>query len=447
MFPNDTNPENHSFVFAAAFHLGIPLAICQTRNSSGWLEIKDELEAKFLEHPDVFQIVPFDAYESITKYPLGRPLIIRHLDFFRIYNLPRIFQDEGFALSDDSYKLDHLVWLCPSGVVLLIGRISFLEEKSPIAFEQFENEIMWKHYEELTYVFTEIAKTVFSVIPVKVLNSSICSAIDLANCRKAIGFREEFLGSLSSNSTFVDATVFLKENVKAFYLYQDMLIDIYFVNWMTNEPNVEYSANLEYTFATVTSPDPVYLRTIGIAFSSFIGLVWLQKHLSEQSQVLQQVMIGDGSLGNEISVELKLFRSFCLQFMNESQPISVRLTHDYLDPVEEFWGRSRMNLLVRQINEQLATLEEMYKWIEEIKKEARNLKIGLAAILLTLISLTAVAAQLISTIDVKGQLGADERIVLIAVGFIVGILTTLVIYLLPISRQQGRIKIRRNKKK
>ena len=75
----------------------------------------------------------------------------------------------------------------------------------------------------------------------------------------------------------------------------------------------------------------------------------------------------------------------------------------------------------------------MFDWVEEVKKEVRNFKIGLAAVLLALISITAVAAQLVSTIDVNSQLGVGERILFIFIGFTIGILSTLGIYMLPIK--------------
>jgi amino acid transporter len=90
-----------------------------------------------------------------------------------------------------------------------------------------------------------------------------------------------------------------------------------------------------------------------------------------------------------------------------------------------------MDELIGQIQGQLETLEDMSNGIEELNKDVRNFKIGIAAVLLSLISITAVVAQLISTLDINMQLRIKERTFLILLGFIIGIFATIVIYVLP----------------
>ena len=191
---------------------------------------------------------------------------------------------------------------------------------------------------------------------------------------------------------------------------------------------------IEYDDSSIVSDDSSYIFYIHIAYSTFIGLLWLVKHLGEGLRRLQNIFIGQSPFKKGVSSELKLLRIFCLQFINESNPISIRLTRRYMECIEIFWKASRLSLLVNQINEQLAALEEMVDWIEGLEREARNFKIGIAAILLAVISITAVVAQLVSTIDVNSQLSGLERGYLILIGLVVGVLCTLGIYMLPFAK-------------
>lgn len=59
--------------------------------------------------------------------------------------------------------------------------------------------------------------------------------------------------------------------------------------------------------------------------------------------------------------------------------------------------------------------------------------------MLALVSVAAVAAQVLSTLDMHNRVGVDERIVLISLGFSIGLLVTIAITLWPVSG----IRIRR----
>jgi len=466
MFPYDPNAGKHALIFIAGFHLGIPLALCQTRKSAvcrklckivpksicerflhknrdtarksiGWAEISEELSDSFPSRSTCFEVVSVD-YEPETRFPLGKPLIIRHLKFFDVFNLPKFLQDAGFTFSADKYKLDNLIWICPSGIVLVAAKISS-DIDDFISLGQFEDTIVEKYYAELAYIFTEVAEVIIDVLSTELLSSSLCCTSDIEKCKQGIYFRKRFsdLGRYDVLASGLASVSFLQDNHEARALYDDILIDIYYIDFFARE-NKE-KLRIDYIDSSIESSDSSYLLIISIAYSSFVGLLWLVKHLGEQSRILQEGLLGISPLREGISSELKLFRIFCLQFINESRPISVRLTRPYMTCLEECWKQYRMHTLIDQVNGQLATLEKMFDWVEEDKKEVRNSKIGLAAVLLALISIAAVAAQLVSTIDVNSQLGVRERMVFIFIGFIIGILSTLGIYKLPIDRLR-RIK-------
>ena len=77
----------------------------------------------------------------------------------------------------------------------------------------------------------------------------------------------------------------------------------------------------------------------------------------------------------------------------ESQPIDVLIDIYYIDFCLD-----------------LSCSNKMVEWIDQQAKEDRNLRIGIAAVVLALISIVAVAAQLISTLDVSNQIGWQDRL-------------------------------------
>lgn len=195
MFPynkDNKQPEEYSLTFIAGFHLGIPLAICQTRESTGWIEVRKELSESFSKESAPFELLSVD-YEPETNFPLGKPVTIRFLKFFEVFNFKQFLQDEGLLLPPNQYKFDSLIWICPSGVVLVIGRIYCYQNRC-ISLSQFEN-IVEKHYAELAYVFTEVAKVILSLLPEDLSSISFCCTSDIQKCKNALDIRKEFSAS------------------------------------------------------------------------------------------------------------------------------------------------------------------------------------------------------------------------------------------------------------
>lgn len=438
MFPHEPGQGERALLFIAGFHLGIPLAICHTHRSTGWAGVYEELSATFSQYSGSFEVVPIH-YEGVTHFPLGKPLVMRQRDFLDVFDLPGYLRDGGFPVPPEKCRLAHLTWICPSGVVLIMGRISF-DTDDTIALVQFEENVIENHYAELSYLFTEIAEVLYSVIPRSILSSSVCYGSRIERIQEGIDLRRKSSGPGRQDSAARASVAvrILQGCDKARALYEDILIDVYYIDFCASGPQEQRL--IGYVDSSMVSSDPANVLMIGIAYSSFVGFLWLVEHLGEQSRALQDSLIGISGVKKEISSELKLFRIFCLRLINESKPISVRLTREYMECIEQFWESSRLYSLVDQVNDQLGVLERMFDWVEESERQVRTMKIELAAALLALISIAAVAAQLVSTVDVTSQLGAEERMGLIALGFIVGILGTTVIYLLPISRWRAPLK-------
>jgi hypothetical protein len=435
MFQQDFTKKKNTFVFVGGFHLGLPLAFTQTEESSGWTEIAAELSAEFLKQGDLYELGS-DEYESETKFPLGNPIKLRHKRFFEYFDLPRYLRDEGFPLSKGSYETDNRIWVLPTGIVLVIGMIS-VDSDRLISLTQFEDKIVETHYPELAYLFVQVAQVALRGIRPGLLNSAIACKSDIQKCLSAIGTLKAFETSEDFLSGRMNPATYIRGNEAFSALLSDILVDVYYLHYRLS--NTKERIRIGYVDSEIASPDPSHLLVISIAFSSFVGFLWLVKHLGEQSRVLQDALIGTKELANDVSHDLKLFRIFCLQFINESSPISVRLTGYYMTRLEECWKEFRLIELAGQVNDQLQTLEQMFDWIEEAKKETRNFKIGLAAVLLALISVSAVTAQLVSTIDFGNTVDWQQRVYLIVLGFAVGIICTVTIYLIPHRKKWYRL--------
>lgn len=128
---------------------------------------------------------------------------------------------------------------------------------------------------------------------------------------------------------------------------------------------------------------------------------------------------------------MKSFRVFCLRLLNEIRPMSIRLKREYMEAMESFWEGSRMEKDVDLINSQLATIENIFEWIDATKKQIRDFKLTLGAVVLTIISISAVVAQLISTIDFNSEIDKNLRIILISGGSSFVALIILLIYIIP----------------
>jgi len=231
----------------------------------------------------------------------------------------------------------------------------------------------------------------------------------------------------------------IREDPKLVNLFCDILKDVYYISFTPTENktkhHIDYAAscNIGYVDTQIESFDKNYLHVISIAYSSFSGFLWIQRFLNEKSLLLQEELEKGRALKKKIkkiSDDLKLFRIFCLQFINESAPINIRLTRPYMECLEKCWEEYRMHNLTKYIDGQLETLDKMFNWIEENLKEEWNSKVVLIAFLISLISITAVVAQLISTVDFDNQiLDKPDRVLSILLGFLSGIFITTGIFI------------------
>lgn len=426
MFPSNINVDKQNIFFVAAGSLGMPLALCSTRKGLGWKHLYTELKDKFSAKS--YKVVNI-THNPETFFPLGTPLTIQVPHLFDIFNLRQL--QEKTQMLPANYKLDHVIWICPSGIILIIGKISFNDDKVKIDLKKLNQSMFKDHYAELGYVLNEITEIVVETLPAEFLKPPLCSTKDIKRIKDGVRLRANLRESNSSK--IID---WLTSNSEAQKIFADSILDVYFMHYHPNNDLVlsedKPGYQVRYFDALFTAPEPEYLLMVCIAYSSFVGLLWLVRHLGEQVEILQTNMIGKTYLNSNASSSLKLFRIFCLRFISESNPISIRLETSYMNCLESCREPYRMKENIAQVNEQLTTLEKIADWIDDNNNAIRDRKINLAAVTLAIVSITAVAAQLISTLDVNSQLSGTERSIFILVGFLVGgILSLLGTLLLP----------------
>jgi len=440
MFFEDLKYGKHSHLFLSAFRLGIPLAICQTAKAQSWKELREELSTRINDESKHFEVVSdkYDLRTDIdktlsrryieTKFPLGDPLTLRlpTKEFFNIFNLPKYIADKKFAISDSEYSFDNLIWVCSSGVVLIMGKISF-DVENLITSNEWE-EIIEKHYAELSYIFLEVAQIILKTIPSQISESSLACQSDIETCKNGIHYLKKISDIMGDGTFDLDNFFYRNEEVRDIFI--DILIDVYYIEFFFSNKPADIKFRINYDASSIISSYPHYALILSIVYSSFPGFLGIIGHLRERSQFIHE-KFGSKFKMDEMITELKMFRIFCLRFINESAPISIRLTREYMEKAEDFWKQGRLHELKEQVDEQLTTIETTLDWIDGIKKEARNFKIGFAAIFIAIISLASVAAQLISTIDYQNYIDANLRICLITLGVVIGIIIGVLIYEWP----------------
>lgn len=387
-------------LFIAGFHVGFPLCLCRTNKKAGWPPIRELLAEAFRSHKDynvIDEIISaghkkteerniLKEIKPETNIPLGWPLRIEHSRFNEIFSINTFFEKEKFDHKQTNFDLKSEIWICPTGTVVLIGRITCTDEEAPLTLNYFSDTVE-NHYAELSYIYTCVVDIILKCIKdneIKNVPLNKEERIILENCISL------------SNSINVDKYNPFKDEVSK-STFESILIDVYYIELSNDhkEKNI-----IKYVDSTIFN-DPTTSVYIIISYLSFLNMRWLTQYLSEQTRILHEDIenISIGAYNNSKLYEIKYFRVFCLRLLNEMRPMSIRLTRKYMEAMEIFWNNSRMEKDVELINSQLETIENIFEWIDTTKKQILEDKIKNIAFIVTTISLLAVVAQIISTID------------------------------------------------
>jgi hypothetical protein len=423
VFSSDVN--GGGFLFSAAFQLGIPLALCR----GGWDHTAKSLERAFAKNSDFELLDSADDTSFVvgerpdedllirlrrggeTKPPLGWPCRVRYRNVVK--DFPQLEKLGG--------SLHTEIWICPTGIVLVVGRVAGLEQK--LTLDRFE-KFVEGHYGELAVIFTRAAAIIKRVVS-GTIPEYLTSKNDLEKLEKA----ENYLNDYSQATT----TSLLETPAGAFF--NDVLKDVYYVEYLPSE-NEESKVGYVHSRIFEDRRERGLAVYVHIGYSVFRSLCWFADFLGEKLEILENQLRGQlmGSSGRWPGFvrELKMFRVFCLRFLAESQPVRIRLRHDFMICMEKYWLATRMDANVIQISNQLDTLDKMFEWVEENRVRTRDRRIAIVAFVVSMLSISSAVATVISTVDFRNNiLEVHKRIFVLLSVSAIGMLLTFFILLWP----------------
>ena len=171
--------------------------------------------------------------------------------------------------------------------------------------------------------------------------------------------------------------------------------------------------------------------TILTAFAAFREMLWINESLVAFSDRMQAGLYDLHGSASDVISSIRLIRLTCLRFIDESRPMQIRLTREFMECLEQCWTEFRMHNLVQQIRDRLATLVETGEWFESIRREIRNFRIGAVGVVFTALSFLTVA---IAFVDLVYKIPRDYgRIAYVLAGGAGGVLLALAILVSPSS--------------
>ena len=307
LFLNDESAEKHSFSFIAGFHVGFPLAVLQTKGAAGWLEIRDLLFKTFSESSKKFHVISSD-YDPETIFPLGKPLIIQYDNFIEDICFISDLEALGVPVKSDKYKLDHLIWICSSGIVLLMWKISTNDERlyrklrSTIydndQYDPSKHYYTSQRYVDLANIFIQISQIVRNAVSTPNLAFLFETSKHVDEFQRACLLLDNLAGFN------VDETVQIKHLSNAIkkeknnrILFEELLIDVYYIE--VNQCATDNDFQIGYIESILNTKDPQYILTTAAIYSSFVGFLWLRRYLAEELESLQQILASEKTMRGE----------------------------------------------------------------------------------------------------------------------------------------------------
>jgi len=429
IFENISDYETSSLAFFAGFHLSLPLTLVNKQNLGGWKLTKEKIFNGFLQHDDYSVIDNNLNLEFIN--PLGQVLLIKYKKFYEIFQFHKYLKENLIDFDENDISFDDSIWIDPAGVVLVTMNFSWKTNCNNGFNLDLFREILGEHYVELSYIFIEIAKVVFSslcIVPSEktLYNNQECIYVNQALINQKNDFK-------NSHAPYAIEKIYNSEELTN--CYENILIDVYFIEYLNSEK--EKLVRIDYRDSTIINyRDPDALLAICINYISFINLIWLRKMLNTWALEIQNKDLYFYIKNKRTASDLRILQVYTLQFINQSTPTSVCLIRSYVLIMEECWKEFRMYQLVDNISNQLETLETVITAIESNLDEIRNYRVGLAALFIGLLSIMAVTSELINTIDLNLELDVVNRIRFIFLGFVIGAFLVTTIYFFPLIRKK-----------
>jgi hypothetical protein len=296
----------------------------------------------------------------------------------------------------------HEFWIIPTGTFLFIG----IFEKSG-DLTNFDNEFVSNNYNLLANIF-----------------KSVIQNLELENLKTLLVQRNisKIAQIMSTSKMGILGEIPIED-------YESLLEDVYYIE-VLNGDEIKYQIGYQNTKITVNKEEAKSVSFVVISYSIFLNMICFQKFLKEKIAELKRLMIQKSLVRSALPL-IKQLKLFITEFVSSSHPISIRLTETYMQIIKEFHKNSYVDELQNQIYSQINTIDDIISWMDTKISEQRDLKLGLIAILFTLISISSVCAQIISTVDIYNSVSPLERIYLILIGFIFGLIVSSLIFAIP----------------
>ena len=391
---------NLGVIFELIKHFGIDMTqiIIERLKNSDYFEI---LKAKNDQFFDMSPGKLFLMEREVTSYPISDPIIFKYKEKV-IEDLLNKFNYEN----TDIYKWEEIIWhefwIIPTGTFLFIG----IFEKSG-DLTNFDNEFVSNNYNLLANIF-----------------KSVIQNLELENFKTLLAQRNigKIAQIMSTSKMGILGEIPIED-------YENLLEDVYYIE-VLNGDEIKYQIGYQNTKITVNKEEAKSVSFVVISYSIFLNMICFQKFLKEKIAELKRLMIQKSLVRSALPL-VKQLKLFITEFVSSSHPISIRLTETYMQIIKEFHKNSYVDELQNQIYSQINTIDDIISWMDTKISEQRDLKLGLIAILFTLISISSVCAQIISTVDIYNSVSPLERIYLILIGFIFGLIVSSLIFAIP----------------
>jgi hypothetical protein len=396
--------------FIAGFNLGVifelikHFGIDMTQIIIERLKNSDDFEILQAKNDQFFDMSPgklFLMEREVTSYPISDPIIFKYKEKV-IEDLLNNFNYEN----TDIYKWEEIIWhefwIIPTGTFLFIG----IFEKSG-DLTNFDNEFVSNNYNLLANIF-----------------KSVIQNLELENLKTLLVQRNisKIAQIMSTSKMGILGEIPIED-------YESLLEDVYYIE-VLNGDEIKYQIGYQNTKITVNKEEAKSVSFVVISYSIFLNMICFQKFLKEKILELKRLMIQKSLVRSALPL-VKQLKLFITEFVSSSHPISIRLTETYMQIIKEFHKNSYVDELQNQIYSQINTIDDIISWMDTKISEQRDLKLGLIAMLFTLISISSVCAQIISTVDIYNSVSPLERIYLILIGFIFGLIVSSLIFAVP----------------
>lgn len=417
------SPEevNRQIWLCASFHLPLSLEYASDRGFYDWGQLSEWMVELLRKRYKAFEMSSA-CTDMFANFPGGNPVRIRYNMFWETIDLVGALITNGLMSTNSGLSLDHEIWLCPGGAVLLVGRLTFDGTCQYLTVKALDQVVQ--------SIYCDFAKVFLVVVEALMPFCREIVASGLMSSRKAQMQIVDFV--MRPRPGLGDEM----EGQCPFFEYQgvlaDLLEDVYYLDFLPEMG--DETLNIGYFSSEICCAlgrREEYGTVFIAAFVAFREMLWMHESLAAFTDRMQTGLCDLRRTPSGDVASIRLVRLACMRFIDESRPMRIRLTREFMECIERCWNEFRMHDVVQQIRDQLSTLVETGEWFESIRNEIRNFRIAAVGVVFTALSFLSVA---IAFVDLVYPTPRDYgRIVYALSGGAIGALLAVVLLVSPAS--------------